>query len=75
MPVLKSAVEEKKETKEFKRSPSHRLSSYVNNNTRAFVYPEPNVLYMEEIVFVTIRRNFALHSILHKEIATYLIQH
>jgi HSP20 family molecular chaperone IbpA len=48
MPVLKSAVEEKKETKEFKRSPSHRLSSYVNNNTRAFVYPEPNVLYREE---------------------------
>lgn len=38
----------KKETKEFKRSPSHRLSSYVNNSTRAFVYPEPNVLYREE---------------------------
>jgi HSP20 family protein len=37
--------------KKSKRSPNHRRSSsYVNDDSRTFVYPEPHVLYREEVV-------------------------
>jgi HSP20 family molecular chaperone IbpA len=38
----------RKETKEFKRSQNHCLSSYVNDDARTFVYPESDVLYRKE---------------------------
>jgi hypothetical protein len=34
----------RKETKEFKRSPNHHLSSYVNDDAITYVYPDPDVL-------------------------------
>jgi hypothetical protein len=37
-----------KETKEFKRSLNHYLSSYVNDDARTHVYPDPDVLYRGE---------------------------
>lgn len=38
----------RRKTKEFKRSPNHRLSSYVSDDSRISVYSEPDVLYREE---------------------------
>src|SRR5215216_1622315 len=43
-----SSRRRRRKTKEFKRSPNHRLSSYVSDDSRISVYSEPDVLYREE---------------------------
>lgn len=46
--ISKVSSRRRKETKESKRSSNNRLSSYVNDDARTHVCPDPDVLYSED---------------------------